>query len=172
MTEPQDQKKRLIVLGFYWMCLLAALFSFIPLMVTMNIGFTAIFLILIAAYVRRSYTEEDSFEHHHLTFIIRSLWIYSLFASIGLIGGGWMVWENGDREAIDTLVNAVMGGAIPTEADFDQTARAYMIDNQALMHKALVMWMFPSTLYLVWRLGRGILRAFRNYRVQNIYAWL
>jgi hypothetical protein len=171
MTETALKKERFSILFFYGLCTVLGLIACIPTMSAQNIGVTGILVIVLLAYLKRSFTEEDSLEHHHLSYIIRTIWIYTLFASIGMLGAGWRVWSEGNNAAIDTLTSMIEQGSPPTEADIDATVNTYLVDNHNLIMQSMIMWMLPSLLYFAWRIVRGLERGWKNYRVQNIYAW-
>lgn len=171
MTDTALKKERLSILFFYGLCAALALISCIPHMSAQNVGLTGILVVLILSYIKRCFSEADSLEHHHLSYIIRTIWIYSLFAAIGILGAGWVIWSDGNNAAIDALTSMVEQGGMPNEADMHATVNAYLADNENLIMKSMILWMMPSLLYFILRIARGIGRGWNNYRVQNIYSW-
>ena len=171
MTDSTLKKERMSIIFFYTLCALLAAIACVPLMGAQNIGLTGILFALILTYIKRSFSEVDSLEHHHLTYIIRTIWIYSLFAAVGILGAGWMIYNDGNNAAIEALTSMIEQGSAPTEGDIETTVNTYLADNQNLILQSMVMWMLPSLLYFIWRIGRGLERGWKNYRVSNIYAW-
>ena len=165
-------KTRIKILGTYAATGAAALLGGVPNYMAQNLCFSLILVILILTYILRGFAKADSLEHHHFTFIIRSIWIYSLFASIGIVGASWMVYEKADPSAIDALLAQINSGAIPTMEDLEIAEKNYLDTNMMLILESIILWMLPALLYLVWRVARGSIRAFKNYRILNIYSWL
>ncbi len=165
-------KTRIKILSIYALTGGAALCGGIPTYMAQNLCLSLILVTLILTYILRGMSKDDSLEHHHFTFIIRSIWIYSFFASIGMIGASWMVYDKADSSAIDTLLDQVNSGAIPSMADLEAAEQRYLDTNMPLILESVILWMFPGLLYLLWRVARGSVRAFKNYRILNIYSWL
>ena len=164
-------KTRFTILSVYGLCGLAALLSGFPSYAAQNAGMTLILVLLILVYILRMRAKLDSLEYHHFSFIIRTIWIYSLFAGIGVLFASWAVYQNGDASAIDALITQLETGIPPTQQDIEASGRAYMETNMSLILKSLMLWMSPALLYLMWRVIRGGMRAYKNYRVYNIYSW-
>lgn len=165
-------KERFNILGTYAFCALSALLVCAPNFTAQNCGLGLSTIILIAAYISRAQSDAESLNHHHMTFIIRTIWIYSVLAVIGMTGAGYIIYERGDASSIDAMSQQIMStGAIPTEADVEAAGDAYLAANHSLIFGTLLMWMFPALVYMMWRVARGGSRAWRNYRVQNLRAW-
>lgn len=151
---------------------LCVLTSCIPNMDAQNIAMLGTLLLLIGAYVLRSKSAEDSLEAHHATFVIRSIWIWSFVFLLGMMGAGWMVFQNGDNSAFDTLMSSIENGGVPTDADMEQTMQNYFNTNFPLILKTTLLWMAPAQIYAAWRIARGLSRGLKGYRIQNLRSWL
>jgi len=164
----QPQHTVIAVYAAFGICLIT---SCIPNMSIQN--YSALFTIIlqIAAYFLRRREEPDSFAHNHIDFIIRTIWIWSLFFVIGMAGAGMMISQSGDMSALDQLMSSVTDGSIPTEADMNQTAQVYFETNYALILRTTLLWLGPAQLYAVWRIARGLSRALKGYRLANPRSW-
>lgn len=165
-------KPRLKILSMYALTGVAALLGGVPHYTAQNLSLSLALIGLIIVYAIRHYSKEDSLEHHHYTFIIRSIWIYSLIGAIGMIGASWTVFQKADASAIDTLLDQVNNGMIPDEAMLEAAGQDYFASNKSLILESVILWMFPALIYLMWRVARGSVRAYKNYRIVNIYSWL
>lgn len=164
-------KPRFTILSLYGLCGCAALLGGLPSYAAQNAGLILIPILLILVYILRMRARLDSLEYHHFTFIIRTLWIYSLLAGIGAIGASWVVYRDGDSSAIDALIGQIQSGIPPAQQDLEATGHSYIDANMNLILRSMMLWMSPAFLYMIWRVTRGSMRAYKNYRVHNIYSW-
>jgi uncharacterized membrane protein len=164
-------KTRFIILAMYGLCGCAALLAGLPSYAAQNASITMMLVLLILAYIVRMNAKLDSLKYHHFTFIIRTIWIYSLFAGIGILCASWIIYRNGDASAIDALIGQIESGIPPSQQDIEVAGQSYMDTNMDLILRSMMLWMFPALLYMIWRVTRGSMRAYKNYRVQNIYSW-
>lgn len=167
------EKNRTAILGFYAVLSLVVIFTSLPNFSLQNIGYTLITIALIVAYVARArWPRNDSFEENHSTYIIRTIWMYSLIFLIGASIASWLIWQNANTTALDNLSNSILSGAFPTLETLDSSAQEYLSDNMDMMLKVTRVWICPSQLYLVWRILQGGGRAFKNYRVAHPKSWI
>lgn len=163
--------ERVKILGSYGLTALAGLLTCVPSYMAQNVGMAVILLSLIAAYIFRAGTADDSFIRHHMTFIIRTIWVYSGLAVIGMIGASYQIMQQGDSSAINNLMDMATNGSIPTEDDMRAATQTYLDSNSGIIFKSIILWSLPALIYLGWRLARGSARAYRNYRVANLQSW-
>ena len=167
------EKNRTAILGFYAVLSLVVIFTGLPNFSLQNIGYTLVTIALIVAYIARArWPRGDSFEENHSTYIIRTIWMYSFLFTIGAMVASWIVWQNGNRTALDELAESLVSGAQPTEETMDTAMKKYLSDNMDMMLRVSRVWVCPSQLYLVWRILQGGGRAFKNYRVANPKSWI
>ncbi len=159
-------------LTMYTLCGISSILSAWPSYQVINIGLLLTFVVLIIAYLVRSRSLEDSLVHHHMTFVIRTLWIYSAFATVCMLLAGYLIYTKGDQTAFTGLMDQVNSGVVPSEDDLNQIEAAYLSTNMGLIIESYLTCMFPALLYLVWRVSRGASRAHRNFRVQSLYSWI
>lgn len=137
-----------------------------------NMGYTLVMIELIVAYIARSrFPRNESFEENHTTFVIRTIWVYTTIAAIGMIGAAIIVTQQGSMESINTMADSLMSGVQPTEDQMNQYAQQYITDNEPLLREQFRLWLFPAQLYLVWRILQGGERAFKSYRIANPKKW-
>ena len=168
------EKNRNIILGFYTALAVIAIFCSIPDFTLQNIGFTLVMIALVAAYIAKSrFQESDSFEENHTAYIIRTLWIYSSIAAIGIVGLGIILVMNGNMESFNAMANnMVNNGVEPSEEQMEAMVQQYISDNMGLIRQQYLIWLLPGQLYLVWRTLQGAYRAHKNYRIANPKRWL
>lgn len=166
------EKNRNTILAFYAILSVIVILGSLPGFRFLNMGMTLSLVLLIVAYIARSrFPRDESFEENHTTFIIRTLWIYTSFAALCMIGASMEIARLGNLQAIQSVVDSAMSGATPNEATMQASVDQYLADNDALMRTQFAIWLCPAQLYLIWRILKGGGRAFKNYRIANPKNW-
>ncbi len=155
----------------YLILLLGVVTACVPDMTVQGYSMLLGLVSLILGYIFRSRAVEDDLVWHHATFMIRTIWIWSLFLSIGIVGAGYIVSIQGDMSAIQSLMDSANSGSIPSEAEIDAAGSTFFDTNFNLILKTTLMWLAPAQVYAVWRIYKGLSRAMNGYRVQNLRSW-
>ncbi len=166
------EKNRNIILAFYAFLSLVVILCSTTSFDLQNIGYTLALIVLIAAYiVRTKFPRNESFEDNHMTYIIRSIWIYSSLAAIAMTIMAIVLVQRGDMNSIYQLGDIYMSGSEPSEEQMKLAFDSYIMDNRSLILEQYLIWIFPVQLYLVWRIFHGGERAFKSYRIANPKRW-
>lgn len=166
------EKNRTSILAFYAALSAVVIFCSLPNFQLQNIGYTLVTVALLLAYIARAYWPKgESFEENHTTFIIRTIWVYSLFVFFGILGAGMMIGQNGNPDALTPMLDAMVSGVQPAEADLEIWMRQYYTDNESLILNQSRIWLCPAQIYLVWRILQGGGRAFKGYRLARPKSW-
>lgn len=168
MYVVSDKQK---IASLYVPLLVGVIFGCLPDASMQGISALLDLIVLIAAYGIRSEAKEDDLVWHHSTFVIRTIWIWSLFLVIGMAGAALVIQMNADMGAITDLVNSANSGIIPTEGDVDLTMQKFMDTNYDMMLRTTIIWLAPAQVYAVWRSYKGLSRAWLGYRVANLRSW-
>jgi uncharacterized membrane protein len=152
MTSPRTK-----LLALYALMGLAAFLCSLPSFLLQNAGYGLVCAVLILGYVLRSISLEESLEKNHAKFIIRGIWVYSLIGTIGAMGAGIIVSQEGDFSALDQIMTA------PENAE--ALLNSYFETNRDLIEKTTRIWMLPAQIYLIWRTARGLSRSAKSYRI-------
>lgn len=163
-----DIQKNLIL---YLPLLVGVVLGCVPDMSMQSYSAMVVFATLILAYIVRSRQEGDSLVWHHSTFVIRTIWIWSFFIAVGMIGAGITVQMTADMSAIDTLSARIMEGMVPNEYEIEAATQSYIDTNYNLILTTTIAWLAPAQVYAVWRVFKGLSRAKQGYRVQNLRGW-
>ncbi|HNQ92629.1 MAG TPA: hypothetical protein PKI93_06830 [Alphaproteobacteria bacterium] len=163
-----DKNKNYIL---YISLLIGVVSGCMPHMTMQTVSAVVVFVALILAYFIRSREEEDHLVWHHATFVIRTIWIWSLFIVIGMVGAGFTVQMTADMSAIDALTARIMEGMVPSEYDIEASTQAYLNTNYNLILTTTIAWLAPAQVYALWRVYKGLSRAKDGYRVQNLRGW-
>lgn len=160
-------KATLEILTTYAIVAVCGIIGGIPTYDMQNISMMLTVFVLVMLYIIRSREKSDSLLRHHTTFMIRTIWIYSLFYTIALCAAVYTIYQIGDISTITSMTDSIQQGAIPGHDDMEATVIQFMSDNQNI----LISWLSLPMFYIVLRVVRGASRAYHNYRVLNIYSW-
>ncbi|MBE2190624.1 MAG: hypothetical protein KDJ26_01440 [Alphaproteobacteria bacterium] len=158
-------------IGLYVLLSLGVVLGCLPDMTMQSYSALVIFVALILAYFFRARAKKDDLVWHHSTFVVRTIWIWSLFLLIGMMGAGYIMQTQGDMSAVDRIMEAASSGIIPSEADIEAASQDYFSTNYDLILRTTLMWLAPAQVYAVWRIFKGLSRALKGYRVQNLRGW-
>lgn len=158
-------------ISLYVLLLMGIVIGCIPFTSMQALSVVIDLIALVSAYSFRSKAQNDDLVWHHATFVIRTIWIWSLFLVIGVIGSSLFIQMNADMSAITDLINSVNSGMVPTESDIDLTMQKFMETNQDMMLRTTIIWLAPAQVYAVWRVYKGLSRAWVGYRVANLRSW-
>lgn len=164
-------KVRLRILSLYALFVLVLVFGFFPYALLQNVSIWLCLLLIVLAYVFRARAQDDDLEHHHAQYIIRSVWVFSLIALVGMFGAGFAIGREADSSALDDLLSLVQTGGMVSEKDVESAFQRYFETNEALIFRRFLLFMAPAQLYAAWRLVRGLPRAMRGYRVSHPKSW-
>lgn len=157
-------------------------FSMVPLWSAAIVSATLIAGVLIMAYVVRTDTEHGSLSENHMTFIIRTIWIGSLFALITTAAASLYFFKTLDNAPLQPCADAILSLA---SGMTEPAAMERIIDNFMAMpcwanywQKNIMIFITggviaagPILIYFAIRYIRGLTRAMKGYRVANPKAW-
>nr|HPQ50912.1 hypothetical protein [Alphaproteobacteria bacterium] len=78
-------------IGLYVLLSLGVVLGCLPDMTMQSYSALVIFVALILAYFFRARAKKDDLVWHHSTFVVRTIWIWSLFLLIGMMGAGYIM---------------------------------------------------------------------------------
>ncbi|MFA7276335.1 MAG: hypothetical protein WC043_05990 [Pseudobdellovibrionaceae bacterium] len=136
-----------------------------------NIGVVTGVTALVLAYMIDAKAEKDSAEAGHAIYLIRTIWIWSLFLLVVLIGAETVILLNGNSTAMDALAERMINGHLPSYNELRATALSFFEDNRDLVISTLILWCAPAQLYALLRTLRAFPRALKNYRLKNPRTW-
>jgi uncharacterized membrane protein len=149
------KKQQKNILTVYIGLIICAIFQFVPFFGAQL--FSALFFIIlfISAYTYRARANEDSLQKTHTGYIIKTIWIFSLFLFLGMILASILADSTSIHDTLDKAKNGVM----MSEVELNAIMAGYMKTN---------LWVFisclgPSFMYFIYRLTKGI-RLVRNYQ--------
>ena len=166
----EKQKKTINTL--YFILILSTILSFVPESIAQTVSLVLVIVVLIAAYMYRSKDSQDGLLYNHMTYMIGTIWIGTGFIVLGSLITGLWVYLQGDQSVILNAISQIEAGIVPSEAQMEGYVSDYIDSNKALLMKASLVAIGPAILYFVYRVGNGIGRASKGYRIANPKSWL
>ena len=170
MSENKEQK---IVTNIYAVFCVSLLMMLVPLAQAALLASLMFIGIWIAAYVVRSKAEENSLTEDHMTYIIRTIWITSLFSLITVAIASAYILSVYDRSM---MLNCA--GNVTAEASMQAIQNAFapcmdefLHENMAYFINGTVVAAGPLVIYLAYRLAKGITRATKGHRIGDTKNW-
>ena len=151
----EQQNMMALYIGF----LISTILSFLPSYNLQILGFIFFFATLIMTYIYKYRSDINSFQYSHSKYLIKTVWIFSIFLLIGIIIAGTLA----DNSSINATMNNIMNGQMISEAELENILMGYMKQNAFLFFITIV----PSFLYFLYRIFKGIKLIKNNSAVTN-----
>ena len=171
-TAEKNAKEQRLVTNVYGAFVASIIAQFIPLMIVQLFGFFLFCCVLLAAYIIRARSKEAvSLTANHMTYIIKTVWVASIFLTIGMMLGGAYIYYNADNSVMQQFLDRLYKGYVFSPYDFRALVESYMRENMTLILTASVLALGPGILYIGYRTVNGISRAVKGYRMSKPDAW-
>ena len=172
--SPESQnhaKERRSITHIYMALILSIVLQFVPVLAVQLFGAVLLLVVMAAAYVVRGPKDRDSLSTNHMTYLIGTIWIGSLFLSIGMgIATAWFL-EAGNHTLFHQMIDGMMEGAVIPEDMIEARFIDYLKDNMALLVKIGLATVMPSLIYIAYRIWKGLSRAVKGYRIARPKSW-
>jgi uncharacterized membrane protein len=168
--ETQAQKNIINVL--YVFLIFSTILSFVPTQTGQIASLALILVTLAAAYIYRMRAAADSLLYNHMTYMIGTIWIGGAFLIVGILAAAAWVYAKGDHTIIHGMMNSIQSGQILDMQSLKALFAEYMRANMTLLIVASLPTIGPAILYFVYRVGNGLGRAAKGYRIANPHSWL
>ncbi|MCK5285054.1 MAG: hypothetical protein KAJ86_05650 [Alphaproteobacteria bacterium] len=172
MKKSTEQKK---ILQFYIVFGVMLVLFLVPSLLAAIISIILFCGVTISAYLIRRNSEDGSLTHNHMTFIIRTIWIGSFFASLSMLVGGTYLFLEIDNTplnpCIQSMLNSIPSSINQLNAIIEPCANDYWIANKKVIIISSGIVAIPILAYFIMRYIRGISRARKGYRISNPKKW-
>lgn len=172
-----EQKKLYNLYAIFGVALVTSILPFASAAIISLIFFV---WILIAAYVARSKAEEHSLLHNHAIYIVRTLWIAALIATLSMIAASVYMLGSIDYTPFQSCANTLAGRGADTLQNMAMSEIYPLIEpcvtpfiefNMKALLMAAVIGLAPPLIYISYRFGKGTFRALKGYRLADPRAW-
>ena len=189
MTEiippPHPDPDRKKVLNVYAILGAGLILGFIPTMLAAGLCLLFMLVALIAAYMIRIGSLDDSLAQNHMTYIIRTIWIGSFISIITLSMGIYYMLQVVDNAPLQLCIENIMSspganaGSINSmmlNQDyvmnlFNPCMNEFLTTNARALMISMGIIVLPIVLYFAVRYFRGLMRALRGYRLSKPEGW-
>lgn len=156
----KDQKN---TLHLYIVFIISLICNVIPSTAIQFFGALLFIVALIAAYFYRAKHNKNTLVYTHMHFLIKTVWISSLFLAIGILAAVILA----DHSLIHQTTDQVMNGMFLDEARLHSILADYTKTNLMIF----ILTLSPSLLYFLYRLVKGIMAVQDNKLMPNPKDW-
>lgn len=134
------------------------------------IGSALVLAVLIVAYFYRGRAAGDpeSLRHNHGTFLIRTIWLGTLYVFLGFIAGLVAIYFMVDKSAVFSVMAQAEQGNIITPQTMEQAVNEMTVDNADIfgtLYLVASLSLAPGLVWMLIRAGRGASRASSGHRI-------
>jgi len=177
-SDTTAQKEKAITLQSYTAWLIAFVLTLVPSLMMGAVATILLIVLLIAAYVIRGRMSEGGLAHHHINYIIRTVWIGGLYAVVfTLIASAYMV-PNIDYAAFNACAERIVNSGVQSASTEEMAAMAqpcmdeFVAANKGVFWIAMLISALPVLAFFFYRLGKGLMAARRDEEVSGAQSWL
>lgn len=147
--------------------------QFIPQITVQLIGVCLFALVWLATIImRRMDKDPEGLTKNHMTYLLKTIWVGSLFLTIGTTLGAAYIYNFADNSVIYDFLNRMRTGSLIGVYDIEGVIKMYMINNSVLIITTALASLGPCLAYIIYRLVKGVARAKKGHRMGNPKAWI
>jgi len=152
------------IISLYALLIGATIMNFLPSIAIQTFGGIIFFVTFITTYMLRAKHDTKTDHYTHCSYIIKTIWIFSLLFTVGLI----ISIGAANHSAIINIVDAIQAGAIPTEQQMMEAVLQFGKDNLILF---LILFL-PMVIYLFYRFAKGLNIILKSKPAIALKGWL
>lgn len=169
-----------IIYNIYALFGVSIVFSVVPSISAAFVSALFFLIALIAAYVVRGRSDTHSLTENHMIYVIRTIWIASLFAIVTMGFAAAYMLPKIEYLPLQSCMNALASqGTAALEsmgiAEAEAIIAPCMEDFMAMNYQVFLVAAFiaggPLIVYLGYRFVKGIARAAKGYRLADPKGW-
>ena len=173
MEYSKEQKS---VLNIYALLCVSLVVSFIPLAQAAALAVIMFTMALIGAYHVRRKSLPESLAINHMTFVIRTIWIMTLFATVTTSVASVYVLMYYDPLPLMDCANRLLSAGVTTDMAAARDLIMPCMDNFVRTNVHVfalggLMAATPIVIYAALRLARGLSRALKGHRIGDVKTW-
>lgn len=176
--KPPGQRR---IFNLYALFGVALFLGFLPSITAASLSLLFFLILLVYAYAVRSGAEAESLLENHSTFVIRTIWIASLFTVVTMIIGSVYLIANIDYASFDACAQSAASTLNVESIESSSLIEVYgfmapcmdgfIADNFLTLIIALIIAAGLPVLYTIYRFFKGMMRAVKGYRLADPKGW-
>lgn len=175
MAEDRDKQSK-IVKNIYAGLVAITCLQFVPIMSIMIVSSIILMVLFGAFYVYRSKYGKGSLVENHMTYLIRTFWIGSLYLTIATILAVIIFWYYGDHSYLFDFIEDYRDGEFGVNvaamlAAYNQMIINYSVDNKSIMIIVSLIAIVPGVGFMVYRVAKGMVRAMKGHILKDKNSW-
>lgn len=163
------EKEHKTVIHIYSAFVASLVMQVLPSSALQFFGALLFLAVLIMAYILRKKADDRSLIENHMTYIIRTIWIWSLCLMVAMVAAVLWIVTSGGHNILGSAVDDIMiSGMMPSDAEMKAVFNRFLVHNMV----ALIVTLGPCIIYIAYRLSKGLSRALKGHRIGNVKSWL
>lgn len=150
--------------GIYIIYIASLIMNVAPNIAISSFGALLFMVVFLATYVLKFTAKKDSVEYSHYVYLIKTIWIFSLFVLVGCFAAYYF----GDHTIINNIMTDTMNGNVTSVENMSSSLIEYARANKYFFGLIFL----PVTLHLMYRLGKGVYLARKDFPIENPKSWL
>ena len=151
------------LVGIYLLYIISLILNVVPNTAMASFGALLFIVLFIATYVQRARSKEKPVEYSHYQYIIKTIWIFSLFFLVGAITAYFLA----DHSIINNMTDLIMKGTMMTPEQMTSLTMDYARANKFVFGIIFI----PITIHVFYRLGKCFFLARKNESIPNLKSW-
>lgn len=164
-----------IIKNVYAAFVVSLFMTFLPNLPAAVIALVLFLGVMIAAYILRAKSGEESLMHDHMTFIIRTIWIAGLFGLFTITTGSFYLLQNMDQTLLHVCAQQAIDSGSTDVVAMSKMIQPCMDDfvmaNKGVFLTSTIISALPLIAYMLYRLAKGIARAAKGHRMGDNKSW-
>lgn len=172
MTDNISKNKKTVT-NIYAALVVSVVLQFIPNASLQLFAMLLFMGVLIWCYIARKQFGHATLVENHTTYLIRTIWVFSLVMTFGFILCGIWLYSAANQESLEIFADEVMKASISSEPPNLTNAYIAMVNaNFSVIIWASLITIGPSFVYLAYRLIKGAKKALKGDYIDNPNSWI
>ncbi len=166
-------KDKKTVTNIYAALIVSVVLQFIPNASVQLFAMILFLGVFVWCYIARKQFGHATLVENHTTYIIHTIWVFSLAMTVGLILCFIWIYLIAGKESLQTFADEVIKASIAESPPDLRNAYSALVevDFSAIILACLIT-VGPSFIYLGYRLIKGVRRGIKGYRIDNPTKWI
>lgn len=173
MTEEQNivSQGNTAIISIYILLTFSIICMFTPVGAVMIMGTFMILFTLFLAWCLRFGKDENNYIYSHMIYISRTIWMWSIIASVTTSIAGFLVFTQADNSVYETMLADMGNGIAYSHKESFEALITYIKANLSLMITAGLICFVPIIGYISYRIFHGLSHALKGIRPTKPKAW-
>ena len=159
MHDDVIRKEKSTIMQLYLLLVFILVCTFIPYGMVQLLALVLFLVLTFAVPMYMHAAPQGTILKSHMKYMNKTIWMGSLYLSIGTLVMAYWVYKGADSTAVTSLMTHVQDGNLVDEAQIKGSMDSYLVTNAGLLVKAGLVCLGPPMLYIAIRIIKALGRA-------------